>query len=53
MIVTVDINSIIGENIRTKRKILGLSQERLAEYSHLSTNFISRLEYTSNQNISI
>ncbi|ORJ56741.1 hypothetical protein LBR_03505 [Levilactobacillus brevis] len=49
----VDINFIIGENIRVLRKQLGLSQEKLAEYSHLSTNFISRLEHTNHQNISI
>jgi len=48
-----DINFIIGENIRARRKHLGLSQEKLAEYSHLSTNFISRLEHTNHQNISV
>ncbi|AYM04092.1 XRE family transcriptional regulator [Levilactobacillus brevis] len=46
-------NFVIGENIRARRKQLGLSQEKLAEYSHLSTNFISRLEHTNHQNISI
>jgi len=35
---------ILGENIRTHRKRVGLSQEKLAEKSELSTVFISNLE---------
>lgn len=43
----------LGENIRRKRKQLGLTQEDLAELSNLSVNFISRIERTNNQNISL
>ncbi|GEN48636.1 helix-turn-helix domain-containing protein [Ligilactobacillus pobuzihii] len=48
-----NINILIGTNIRNRRLSLGLSQEKLAEYSDLSTNFISKLEHSSEQNISI
>ncbi|GAJ26818.1 hypothetical protein JCM15457_1768 [Liquorilactobacillus sucicola DSM 21376 = JCM 15457] len=43
----------IGNNIRIQRKKSGLTQEKLAEYSGLSINFISKLERTDGQNISI
>lgn len=43
----------LGENIRQARKSIGFTQERLAELSGLSVNFISRIERTSDQNISI
>lgn len=43
----------IGNNIRYFRKNLGMTQEQLAENSGLSVNFISRLERTSDQNVSI
>lgn len=43
----------IGDNIRATRKHLGVTQERLAELSGLSVNFISRLERTSDQNVSL
>lgn len=43
----------LGNTIRNKRKQLGLTQEDLAELSNLSVNFISRLERTNNQNISL
>ena len=43
----------IGENIRAFRRSLGITQEKLAEESGLSVNFISRLERTSDQNVSI
>lgn len=43
----------LGDNIRRKRKQLGLTQEDLAELSNLSVNFISKIERTSNQNISL
>jgi y4mF family transcriptional regulator len=35
---------LLGEAIRTKRKKMRLSQERLAEKADLSTVFISRVE---------
>ncbi|HXT10735.1 MAG TPA: helix-turn-helix transcriptional regulator [Candidatus Angelobacter sp.] len=35
---------LLGEAVRLKRKKAGLSQERLAEKSDLSTVFISRVE---------
>lgn len=43
----------IGSNIRTQRHRAGLTQEKLAEYSGLSVNFISKIERTQNQNISV
>lgn len=43
----------IGNNIRYFRKKTHLTQEQLAEKSGLSVNFISRLERTSDQNVSI
>lgn len=43
----------IGNNIRYFRKRSRLTQEQLAEKSGLSVNFISRLERTSDQNVSI
>lgn len=43
----------IGEKIRIRRKELGMTQEKLAELSNLSPNFISRLERTDNQNVSL
>lgn len=43
----------LGDRIRKRRKELNLSQEDLAELSNLSVNFLSQLERTNNQNISI
>lgn len=43
----------LGDAIRNKRKQLGLTQEDLAELSNSSVNFISRIERTNNQNISL
>lgn len=43
----------IGEKIRIRRKELNMTQERLAELSDLSPNFISRLERTTDQNVSL
>jgi transcriptional regulator with XRE-family HTH domain len=37
-------HKLLGESIRTKRRGRGLSQEKLAEKSDLSTVFISRVE---------
>ena len=36
--------SILGENIRTARRSVGITQERLAESVDLSTAFISQIE---------
>lgn len=47
----VDIN--LGEEISRRRREQRLTQEDLAELSDLSVNFISRVERTKNQNISI
>lgn len=46
-------NINLGEEISRRRRSQKLTQEDLAELSDLSVNFISRLERTKNQNISI
>lgn len=43
----------LGAVIRDRRKAMKLTQEDLAEFSGLSVNFISRIEITGDQNISI
>lgn len=43
----------IGEKIRKHRIKANLTQEKLAEYSDLSINFISKLERGQKKNISI
>lgn len=43
----------IGEKIRKQRIKANLTQEKLAEYSDLSINFISKLERGQKKNISI
>ena len=43
----------LGNEISRRRRDQKLTQEDLAELSGLSVNFISRLERTRNQNISI
>ncbi|RMC39942.1 MULTISPECIES: helix-turn-helix domain-containing protein [unclassified Lactobacillus] len=43
----------LGKEICRRRREQKLTQEDLAELSDLSVNFISRLERTKNQNISI
>ena len=43
----------LGNRIRKRRRELNLTQEDLAELSDLSVNFLSQLERTNNQNISI
>ncbi len=43
----------IGSNIRNIRKEEGLTQEKLAELSGLSINFIYRIERSNDQNISV
>lgn len=39
-----DYYSAIGEKIRLKRLILGLTQARLAEYAGISTAFMGHIE---------
>ncbi|GKQ43037.1 hypothetical protein RD055328_09600 [Companilactobacillus sp. RD055328] len=46
-------NLSIGKKIQDIRKTKGITQERLAELSNLSVNYISRIERTNTQNISI
>lgn len=43
----------LGSEIRKRRIQLNLTQEDLAELSNISVNFLSQLERTNNQNISI
>ncbi len=43
----------LGEEISRRRRSQRLTQEDLAELSDLSVNFISRLERTKDQNVSI
>lgn len=43
----------LGSEIRRRRIKLNLTQEDLAELSNISVNFLSQLERTNNQNISI
>lgn len=47
-----DINSL-GSNILKYRKLKGMTQEKLAEFSDLSITFLSRLERSESQNISV
>lgn len=46
-------NNNIGKNIRAYRKTNNMTQEKLGELSGLSINFISRLERTNDQNVSL
>lgn len=46
-----DIN--VGKIIQQKRKGLGITQEKLAELSDLSVNYISKIERLDDQNISL
>ncbi|MCT7754277.1 XRE family transcriptional regulator [Lactobacillus crispatus] len=46
-------NINLGEEISRRRREQKLTQEDLAELSDLSVNFISRVERTKDQNISI
>ena len=43
----------LGSELRKRRSKLNLTQEDLAELSNISVNFLSQLERTNNQNISI
>lgn len=47
------VNINLGEEISRRRREQKLTQEDLAELSDLSVNFISRVERTKDQNISI
>lgn len=46
-------NIKIGSNIKRIRKEKNLTQEQLAELINLSSSFISRLERSNDQNISV
>lgn len=46
-------NNNLGNNIRSARMKQKITQEKLAELSGLSLNFISRLERTNTNNISV
>lgn len=39
-----EIKQLLAERIRSKRKLLGLTQEQLAENADLSHNYIARIE---------
>ena len=43
----------IGDNIKKYRVAAGLTQQQLAEKGGLSINFVSRVEGSDNQNISL
>lgn len=43
----------LGNNIRSARMNQNITQEKLAEISGLSLNFISRLERTNTNNVSV
>ncbi|MCC4440708.1 helix-turn-helix domain-containing protein [Limosilactobacillus reuteri] len=43
----------IGDNIKKYRVAAGLTQQELAEKGGLSINFVSRIEWSNNQNISL
>ncbi|MBB1123206.1 helix-turn-helix domain-containing protein [Limosilactobacillus albertensis] len=45
-------NNIIGTNIANRRHALNISQEKLAEASDLSINYISRIERGASKHIS-
>lgn len=38
---------ILGNKIRERRKVLGLTQEQLAELAGISVNFLARMEMTA------
>ena len=48
----VDIEKIIGDNVRGFRQRLGVSQEKLAEYADVHRTFIGTIE-RGEQNISV
>ena len=51
--ILIEVIDNLGTVIKNRRKSLRMTQEDLAEFSSLSVNFISKIERTSNQNISI
>lgn len=46
-------NENIGKVVREMRQLNQVTQEQLAEKSGLSVNFISRIERSTNQNVSL
>lgn len=45
-------NNVIGMNIVKRRHELNISQEKLAEASDLSINYISRIEHGASKHVS-
>ncbi|MFL1696399.1 helix-turn-helix domain-containing protein [Weissella kandleri] len=43
----------IGTNIKQQRKKSNLSQEKLAELSNISTNYLSRIKRSTDDNMSV
>lgn len=39
-----DLRKIFSDNVKYYRKLLGISQEKLAERSNLSTNYVGSIE---------
>ena len=48
-----DNNIHLGAKKRKKKHLSGMTQEKLAEYSNLSVNYISKIEREKKQNVSI
>lgn len=44
--------SLLGTNIRNRRKAIGLSQAELAEQANISINFLSKLERNKSSRVS-
>jgi len=40
----VDLQSVFGRNLRTRRKVLHLSQEEVGERAGMNKNYVSRVE---------
>ncbi|MDU8978854.1 MAG: helix-turn-helix transcriptional regulator [Lactobacillus paragasseri] len=51
--IVIEVIDNLGAAIKKRRRSLRMTQEDLAEFSSLSVNFISKIERTGNQNISI
>lgn len=48
-----ELYNIIGNKIKTRRKSLGITQEKLAEITHYSLSFIANIESKTYQSFSI
>lgn len=51
--IVIEVIDNLGAAIKKRRRSFRMTQEDLAEFSSLSVNFISKIERTGNQNISI